>query len=227
MDATKNGMYQKNTSHTPVPLKSVSIQARVDGFLSYTHIYQEYWNNETSPIEVEYTFPLLEGQVVRSLEIELTSGHVVKAKVEEIEKAREKYDDTIASGNTALMMQNSGSNTQYVLSIGNIPRKSGVKANLIVVSPLKCESSQWSYNLPSNVFATGAKYATSFKLRINAMSAILNVNCEESSLKIVNRGKSADITSGKASLAGKDLSVTFTTQEDGVPSALLQRNISG
>ena len=38
-------------------------------------------------------------------------------------------------------MQNTDSDTQYVLSIGNMPRKSGVKVNLVLVSPLKCESS--------------------------------------------------------------------------------------
>ena len=77
-----NGLYQKNTSHTPVPLKAISIEARIDGFLSYTHISQEFWNNETSPLEIEYTFPISEGQVVRSLDIELANGRVIKAKVE-------------------------------------------------------------------------------------------------------------------------------------------------
>ena len=81
------------------------------------------------------------------------------------------------------------------------------------------------------MFRDDAKYATSFKLRINAISDITNVNVEGHPLKVGTTGKTATIDSGKlsgkSSLAGKDLSVTFTTQEDGVPSALLQRNVSG
>lgn len=157
MEETLNGMYQKNT-RTAVPLRSIAVNATVEGFISTTHILSEFWNNETNPIEVDYTWPILDSQVVRSLEMTMPDGSVISAKVEELEKAKQTYDDTIASGNTGLLMQNSGSHTQYVLSIGNLPRKSGVKVELVVVSPLKCESSKWSYVPPPNLFRTGEKY---------------------------------------------------------------------
>jgi Ca-activated chloride channel family protein len=64
-----------------------------------------FYNPDTSeqPIEVQYKFPKLKDAVVARMVFTL-DDRTIETKVEEKEKAQEKYDDAIAAGNTAVKM---------------------------------------------------------------------------------------------------------------------------
>ncbi len=52
----------------PVPLKKVSVSAKVVDFVSEVTVKQEYVNRESSPIEAVYNFPVEEESAVTDFE---------------------------------------------------------------------------------------------------------------------------------------------------------------
>ena len=96
------GLINKS-GNKPVPLKGIAITGWINDFLSTTLITQTFCNEEESPIEAEYSFPITDNTAIQGLEIELDNGRVLTAKIEEKEEAKEKYEDQMASGHRAFM----------------------------------------------------------------------------------------------------------------------------
>ena len=85
-----------------VPLKEVSVHATIAQGFSKTSVHLTYKNTLTEdPIEVIFEFPLSKKQVVAKIEATI-GDRVVSTKVTEKEKAKEKYDNAIASGKAAV-----------------------------------------------------------------------------------------------------------------------------
>ena len=85
---------------TVLPLKSVSVQAKVKGYLVGISSTLSYSNDTSNPLEVSFRFPLEESFAVVGLEA-IIDGRKIKGEVEEKEKAKDKYEDAIASGLSA------------------------------------------------------------------------------------------------------------------------------
>ncbi len=62
----------------PVPLKKVSVSARVVDFVSQVTVQQEYVNREAVPIEARYNFPVEEESAVIDFEAQV-DGRTVSA----------------------------------------------------------------------------------------------------------------------------------------------------
>ena len=77
-----------------------------------------YLNDRTVPIELKFEFPKEEKSLVSSMDITI-GDKTIQAKIMEKEKAKEKYDDAIASGNSAAIM-NQTSEDVLSLEIGNV-----------------------------------------------------------------------------------------------------------
>ena len=104
---------------TVLPLKNVSVLVNVKGYLAGISSTLSYCNDTSNPLEVTFTFPLEESFAVVGLEA-IIDGRKIKGEVQEKEKAREMYDDAIASGlSTAYAEEKSGD--IFCLSLGNLP----------------------------------------------------------------------------------------------------------
>ena len=74
-----------------LPLKSVSVEARVRGFVLGLSSTLTYSNDSSDPVEVLFRFPLEKSHAVVSLTA-LIHGRKIKANVREKEEARAQYD---------------------------------------------------------------------------------------------------------------------------------------
>ena len=64
---------------------------------------QVYLNDKEGPIELEFQFPKEKKSLVSKMVVTI-ADKTIEAKILEKEKAKEKYDDAIAAGNSAALM---------------------------------------------------------------------------------------------------------------------------
>ena len=99
-DVEEAGLY---AGGAPVPLLGVCISVEVVDAVSRVNVVQRFKNKETSPIEAAYCFPLEEGSAVCGFEVQI-GDRVIKGAVEEREQAFKAYDDAIARGDGAFLL---------------------------------------------------------------------------------------------------------------------------
>jgi Ca-activated chloride channel homolog len=89
---------------TVLHFKSQSLHARVENSIAIIDLEQVFVNELESTVEATYQFPADPDSVVSRVRIEL-GDKVVEGKVHSKEKAQEKYDDALAGGHAAVMVQ--------------------------------------------------------------------------------------------------------------------------
>ncbi|MBK6900801.1 MAG: VWA domain-containing protein [bacterium] len=110
------GMFGRNEA--PVPLQGVEIVVDARDTAALVKVRQRFRNVESGPIEAVYSFPLDEGSAVRGFVIEV-DGRRILGRVVEKEKAFEIYDDAIADGHQAFLMDQDRPNI-FTVSVGNL-----------------------------------------------------------------------------------------------------------
>ena len=99
-------------------LEGVNVQADVRGLLFELDIEQHYVNPNPNAVEIAYTFPMPWGAELLEAEAWIGERHLV-GKVQEKQKAAKRYDDAIAQGDTALLLEDTG-NGLWSMSLGNL-----------------------------------------------------------------------------------------------------------
>ena len=86
-----------------LPLRSVNVRTELRGATANTSVELTYYNpSETNPLECTYTIPLDKNTILAKFEA-IIDDRVVQTKVEEKERAYERYSDAVAGGNTAVL----------------------------------------------------------------------------------------------------------------------------
>ena len=133
---------------TVLPLKDISVQVKVKGYLVGVSSTLNYSNDTSNPLEVTFRFPLEESFAVVGLEA-IIDGRKVKATVQEKKKARDMYDDAITSGLSAAYAEEKTGDI-FSLSLGNLPSGSEAEIKLRMVGELPIEADgRVRFTLPS------------------------------------------------------------------------------
>jgi Ca-activated chloride channel family protein len=101
-----------------VALTDVSVSAVLRDLLSEVTVSQTYRNEEQENIEAVYTFPLPLDAVLLDLQVEI-GGRVLKAAVIEKKAAEDAYEDAVASGDGAFMLQEIEPGL-FTMNVGNL-----------------------------------------------------------------------------------------------------------
>ena len=84
-------------------MKKISINGTLKGTFAILNVETTYKNESSSEsLETTYHFPLEKETTLVKLEAQIVDRNIV-AKVNEIEEAKELYDDAIAAGNSAVL----------------------------------------------------------------------------------------------------------------------------
>src|SRR5690242_3004455 len=97
------GLITRNPNER-VALRGVRVRARLEGMSQRTVVEQTFVNQELTAIEAVYTFPLPDGAAVCGFEV-ITGDRVLTGRVEESDKALDQYEDAIADGHAAYMLE--------------------------------------------------------------------------------------------------------------------------
>ena len=101
-----------------IALKDVSISALLRDLLADVTVRQTFRNDEPTNIEAIYTFPLPVDAVLLELDIRL-GNRQLKGTVVEKRAAEKSYEDSIDSGDAAVMLEQLEPGV-YTMNVGNL-----------------------------------------------------------------------------------------------------------
>ena len=122
----------------PIPLKFCSVKASLNGYVVGLDSTLKYVNEDTSPVEVVFRFPVDQAYAVVGLEA-VIGGKRIKAQLKEKEEAKQDYDDAVASGFTAAFAEEKSGDI-FSISLGNLPPRAEAELNLKLVGELPIDA---------------------------------------------------------------------------------------
>eukprot|EP00347_Sterkiella_histriomuscorum_P014103 403362158 len=139
---------QEQTMH----FKSQHIEVTVQNSIATIRLTQVFKNELEDAVEATYSFPTDPDIIVSKLQIEL-GDRIVEGKVMEKQQAREKYDDAIAGGNAAVLVQEKEKNKDLIeMTIGGINPEQKVKVTLEFIKQLEIEGGAYCLRIPTSYF---------------------------------------------------------------------------
>lgn len=133
----------------PIPLEGVTIDAEIRDFCSRVTVTQRYRNQEESPIEAVYVFPLDERAAVCGFAA-LVDGVEIVGEVKEREEAFDRYDDALAEGHGAYLLDQERPDV-FTARIGNLLPGKEALVRITYVAELGLEGDDLRFMLPTTV----------------------------------------------------------------------------
>ncbi len=132
-----------------IPLEGVSVEAHLKDFTAKVILSQRFVNRESKPVEAVYVFPLDEGAAVCGFEA-IVDGLRVTGQAMEREMAFEKYDDAMAAGHGAYLLDEDRADV-FTVSAGNLPPGKEATIRIATVAELQAEGDDIRFTLPTTV----------------------------------------------------------------------------
>jgi hypothetical protein len=133
----------------PVPLDGVRIDAEIRDLATRVTLAQRYRNSEPHLIEAIYVFPLDEAAAVCGFEVLVDGVHVV-GEVKDRDEAFETYDDALARGHGAYLLDQERADV-FTASVGNAPPGKDVLVKISYVAEMTLEGDDLRFVLPTTV----------------------------------------------------------------------------
>lgn len=137
-----------------LPLTSLSVHATILSAVSQTDLTQTFFNPSPGPISACYRFPLFDGVSVVGFTCTINNERVIRGSVQEKQKARKTFNDAVARGETAgLLEQLPDASDVFTTTVGNVPARAEIKIDIVVLGELKhdAEVDGVRYTLPTLV----------------------------------------------------------------------------
>jgi hypothetical protein len=175
-----------------VPLLGLNLTGTVTDKVVNLTLSQLYTNEEIGDIEAVYIFPMHPKASIIGLQIE-TDDKTINADLQEREKARDTYDDAIASGHSAFLLERSSqSKDVYSMNVGRLTPHAKCKVTIRFAMELECINPElYRLTIPSVItpryggLHTNSSVCENFTIDINSamLEEIKHVECSELSLK--------------------------------------------
>ena len=126
--------------------KTVNIISNINEIMGQTEITQYYKNSSNSPIELLMEIPELTNCSLSRFEMILNTQKVI-SRILEKEKAKEKYNDSITTGNYSFVSFNDD-NKNTTICLGNIPPNQEIELKTYYISNLICNDLSYQVSFP-------------------------------------------------------------------------------
>ena len=124
----------------------IYISAKINELFATTEITQFFTNTLDNSIELSISFPIKE-EINLSKFIISMGNQTVISKIFEKEKAIEKYNDSIASGNVGFLTTYENNEHYYVVNIGNLLPKQQIKLNTFFIQMIGTRDISYEFNI--------------------------------------------------------------------------------
>ena len=234
-----------------VPLVGVAIDVTARGTASTVTVAQRYVNREDATVEAVYTFPLEESAAVCGLEIEVGERRIV-GHIEEAAEAFEQYDEALARGDGAYLVDQDRPNL-FTASVGNLLPGEEVVVRISYVAPLERNGDQVRLKIPTTVAPRyipletlrtmdpverehlspptvwgGVPYGLRLAVDFAGWSTVTAVECPSHPVRVETRGRTARVElSGSDIQLDQDVVVTFTMSAESETVALMAEDEQG
>ncbi|XP_078060285.1 von Willebrand factor A domain-containing protein 5A-like isoform X2 [Mustelus asterias] len=126
--------------NVPVPLKSISVEVEVKGFVADVSASLEYQNEESNPVEAIFVFPMDSDAAVYNFQATI-DGKTIVAEIKEKEEAKDEYDDAISAGGQAFLLEEDTSSSDiFTCTVGNLPPAQNASVSFSFVQELPIEA---------------------------------------------------------------------------------------
>jgi Ca-activated chloride channel family protein len=245
----KVGLYA-GPERQPVPLEGVKIDARILGHASRVTMAQRFRNAEKVPIEAVYVFPVPADAAVCGLAMRVGERRI-EGQVLEREKAFVAYDDAMAAGHGAVLLDAERPNI-FTASVGNVLPGQEVVVELTWEAELPVEGDAIRFMVPTTVAPRYAPkedlrgvsptpaervsppveldvpYGLQLDVDIELPCAVRAVESPSHPVRLELDGTRAHVTLSHDTVAmDRDFVLLITPQESGKPQVLLERNKDG
>ncbi|XP_064856575.1 von Willebrand factor A domain-containing protein 5A-like isoform X2 [Oncorhynchus nerka] len=232
----------------PVPLKSIAVEVSVQGHVATVSSTLQYENQEESPLEAIFVFPLPGEAAVCRFSAKIGQTEVV-AEVQEKQKAREQYDDLLSSGQQAFLLEESDESPDvFKLSVGSLPPGEKASVSLDYVTelavqaddglrlclpavlnpryqPQGSDSGSGGSALVSSVPTGSVPYSLSLSARVSSLHPICRVesNCPLDPLNYLNTEKTqATVSLAAGHQFDRDVELLLYYQDTHQPTAIVE-----
>src|SRR4051812_40485501 len=139
-----------------ITLRGVRLRGRLAGMSLKATLEQTFVNLEPRAIEAVYTFPLPEGAAICGFEV-VFFDKVFTGVVDESDRAIERYDDAIAEGHGAYLLEQHRPDV-FTVRVGNLKPRQAVTIRLTYVTDVEIVDRQIRLSSPPT---TAPRYQTS------------------------------------------------------------------
>jgi len=155
---------------------SLSAHARIIGASSRTTLAQTFTNPSADKAipELRYAFPLYDGVSVVGFVCIINKDRVIRGIVQERAQARKTFDDAVAKGATAgLLEQLPDASDVFTTAIGNVPAGAEIKVEITYLGELKhdAEADGIRFTIPTTIAPRYGNYPGQL---INAATTVIS-----------------------------------------------------
>ena len=125
---------------------TIYLNSQVNEIFATTELIQFFTNPLDNAIELSISFPIKEEISLTKFVVTIGEKMVI-SKVMKKEKAEEKYEDAIASGNQGFISRYNEDMTSYTVNIGNINPKQRVKLNAVFIQMIGSQDMSYEFSI--------------------------------------------------------------------------------
>ncbi|KAG8807767.1 hypothetical protein FRC17_004274, partial [Serendipita sp. 399] len=219
---------------------------------SLAHLIQDYYSAATLNRDVEYVFPLPPSAAVCSFKAVINDKRVIKGVVKEKKEAKRAFDQAVAQGKTAGLLQQEHANV-FRVSLGNIKPKTKISVHISFVSIIPHDGSSpqtlrltmptaiaprygtppptipWAHHTnPQNRFELSVSVQMNGKKAITSISSPshpigLTLGCHQQDLTGDYDPSKAFVYLGTSTMLDKDIVVVISAQGLDTPRCSVER----
>ncbi|KAM8960962.1 von Willebrand factor A domain-containing protein 5A-like [Pelodytes ibericus] len=128
------------SANIPVPLRGISVDVQVKGFVADVSATLKYKNVEENAVEAVFVFPMDDDSAVYSFQATI-EGKTIVADIQEKEQSHKTYDEAISQGQQAFLLEEDQSSGDiFSCSVGNLLPGQEAEVTLLYVQELAVEA---------------------------------------------------------------------------------------
>ena len=127
----------------------VFITSEINEIFSTTEVKQSFKNESENPIELSILFPIIEKLTLSKFVVTIDDKKII-SKVLIKEKAEEKYNDSVSSGNVGFISRYKENYKAYSVNIGNLQPKKQIKLTSIFIEMIDTTDLSYQFNIMEN-----------------------------------------------------------------------------
>ena len=132
-----------------LPLQQTRLVVRAAGGFATVRLVQTFANPHQEPLHVRYQLPMPADAAVGGFAFRL-GDQVVRGEIDARRRARERFEQAIASGRTAALLEQDRSSL-FTQELGNLPPGAEVEATIEIDQPLQWVDDGWQWRFPTTV----------------------------------------------------------------------------
>lgn len=146
IDDAESGFGVLSTDQGRLPLKAMAVRATITGLLSQVTVQQTFVNTYAQVLEATYILPLPSRAAVTCFRMDV-NGRVVDGVIAERGAARQAYEQALAAGQRAAIMEEERAEV-FTVRVGNLlPGETGV-VHLSLSGPLSYADGEATFRFP-------------------------------------------------------------------------------